>query len=69
MDVALGGCVHTPGREAVRGKVHLVGTWWCLDCDQRGETGQDPAVSNKQAEAHTTETGHPTFTHMRPEEA
>ena len=50
----------------MRGKVHLVCTWWCQDCEEHGESGMTQVAANKAAEAHTVETGHPTVTNYRP---
>jgi hypothetical protein len=50
----------------VRGKVHLVCTWWCMDCTVRGEPQMTQEAANKGAEEHTADTGHPTVTNYRP---
>ena len=51
----------------MRGKVHLVCTWWCQDCDERGEPVMTDTAANKAAEEHVAATGHATITNMRPQ--
>jgi len=51
----------------MRGKVHLVATWWCMDCDEKGPAVQTQEVANKEADAHMKATGHATVTNIRPE--
>lgn len=47
--------------------IHLVCSWWCLDCPERGDDDMTQAAANKAAEEHTKATHHPTNVNYRPE--
>ena len=50
-----------------RGKVRLVATWWCMDCEEKGDAVSTQDKANREADRHMRETGHATVTNVRPE--
>lgn len=50
-----------------RGKVRLVSTWWCMQCEDKGEAGMTQEAAARDAMKHMADKPrHTTVTNTRP---